>query len=58
MRSAFVFEKVTFTLIFMLWGLIVWSIYQDVTFKKKCEDAGGISVSDTCINPAAIIEVD
>ena len=25
---------------------------------EKCKDAGGVYVSNTCINPAAIIEVD
>ena len=58
MRSAFVFEKVSLALIVMLWALVVWSIYESATFKQKCLDAGGISVSDICINPTAIVEVD
>ena len=58
MGNAFVFEKVSLALIVMLWALVVWSIYESATFKQKCVDAGGISVSDICINPVAIIEVD
>ncbi len=58
MRSVFVFEKATLVLVAMLWILIIWSVYESATFKEKCINAGGISVSDICINPSAIIEVD
>ena len=58
MRNPFIIEKVSLALVFMLWALIGFTLYADVTFKHKCENAGGISADGVCINPAAIIEVE
>lgn len=47
---------VLFTLLFVLIGA---DIYTKLYHVVKCEDAGGVYVTNTvCINPSAIIEVN
>lgn len=58
MGNPHVIEKVLFTLIGMMFVLITFSIYTDVKFDQKCEDAGGVRAASVCINPAAVIEVE
>ena len=50
--------KVFIAVMFMLWALLGFTIYADVTFRHKCESAGGEKAAGVCINPAAIIEVE
>ncbi len=52
-------DKVMIGLTALLFVLIGADIYNKVYYWNKCEDAGGVYVTNTvCINPSAVIEVN